>query len=391
MHSPVFVPFLEWTKPEKTPASLTVNVKQETENFKATFEAIGEKMKAKAKGLWKLLPHSAKKGSFLNSLSFVSFSVESLKLGRHKLKGTLSQRPPSQSKHSQMDSNLHLDIQGNFIDLSTYAATAFDKPHSQAPLSSFELTFKVDEVKLSPRFSLHAMKGMLLASQNRLMLCDVQGFSQEKSKPFSLQMAPKGKGSEGESFFLETEDAGAFLELIYPSGRLKGGSLKMKGEKNSISKEIKGEITLHDFTVMEAPLLTRILSATSPDGMLRLLTGKGLLFNNGTINFLLTPNKMSLKNLRFSSLMIALLLEGHLDYQTENCSFRGEVFPFYAANTFLAHIPILGHALAGKDQEGILAVSFSLIGPKDNLEVKLNPLSPFAPRSLSKALQSPAK
>lgn len=382
----LFLPVLEWHKPPQSPLSANFSVKELSDKFEAIFGAKGEKVEVKGKGVWK---KGASSGT-APSLHMVSF--DSFKVGPHDLKIQLFPAPSS--------TGMKIVLEGETLDLSSHVRKVLDSPAgSDRPLPSFHLDFRLGEILLSNKLSLYETTGMLVAGKNRFRMADIKGYSltkkvgektakeeknSQRKKPFSFQMAPKDTATENESFSMESKAAGSFLELFYPDGQLRGGSFTLNGEKKSSS--ITGKVMLQDFTIKKAPLLTRVLSAVSPGGMIRLLTGKGLRFNQGVIDFSLTDEKITLNPLRFTSPMLAFLLEGALDNRTKQASFKGEVIPFYMANTFLAHLPLLGQILGGRDKEGILAASFSLKGPKDNLVLQINPLSPFTPRAFQKAL-----
>ena len=70
---------------------------------------------------------------------------------------------------------------------------------------------------------------------------------------------------------------------------------------------------------------------------------------------------------------------GRYDVPTANVDIAGTYLPAYAFNNLLSRIPILGLALGGGTNEGLIGVTFKIQGPITQPEVFFNPLSAVAP------------
>ena len=67
-----------------------------------------------------------------------------------------------------------------------------------------------------------------------------------------------------------------------------------------------------------------------------------------------------------------------LDYAQNYVSIRGTYVPAYGLNNFFGQIPVLGLFLGGP-KEGLLALTFEIVGPASGPTLRINPMSMAAP------------
>jgi len=70
---------------------------------------------------------------------------------------------------------------------------------------------------------------------------------------------------------------------------------------------------------------------------------------------------------------------GSLDMASGRLSLTGTYIPSYSFNNAFSRIPILGLALGGGVDEGLVGVTFKVDGPASNPTLFINPLSAIAP------------
>ena len=70
---------------------------------------------------------------------------------------------------------------------------------------------------------------------------------------------------------------------------------------------------------------------------------------------------------------------GRYDMPTAHLSLTGTYLPAYALNNLFGRIPVLGLALGGGAQGGLIGVTFKIEGPIAEPHVFINPLSAVAP------------
>ncbi len=79
-------------------------------------------------------------------------------------------------------------------------------------------------------------------------------------------------------------------------------------------------------------------------------------------------------------------MEGHLDYARDDVRVRGTFIPAYALNNMFGRLPFVGPLLGGQN-EGLLGVTYEVVGPPHAPTLRVNPISAVAPGFLRKLFE----
>ena len=154
-----------------------------------------------------------------------------------------------------------------------------------------------------------------------------------------------------------------------------------------------GRLQAANFRIVNAPILTRILTLGSWTGIRDLVTGEGIQFTRLDAPFELTPEKLTIGDSRAVGPALGLTLSGEIDRPEDDVNLRGTVVPSYTINSVLGRVPLLGDLLVGREGEGVFAATYKVEGDLNEPEVTVNPLSALAPgilRRILEVLQDPA-
>lgn len=154
-----------------------------------------------------------------------------------------------------------------------------------------------------------------------------------------------------------------------------------------------GRLQAADFRIVNAPILTRILTLGSWTGIRDLVSGEGIQFTRLDAPFELTPEKLTIGDSRAVGPALGLTLSGEIDRPTDDVNLRGTVVPSYTINSVLGRVPLLGDLFVGREGEGVFAATYRVEGDLNQPEVSVNPLSALAPgilRRILEVLQDPA-
>ena len=165
----------------------------------------------------------------------------------------------------------------------------------------------------------------------------------------------------------------------------KEGSLELNSiSKNNISKT---HLIIDNFKIKEVPVLAKLLSLASLQGISDILTGEGIRFTNLEIKFSKKKNLTTIDDMYAIGPAISILMDGYIDSKNL-VSLRGTLVPATTINKSIASIPILGSLLIGeKAGEGVFGVSFKIKGPPNNLRTTVNPVKTLTPRFISRTLE----
>ena len=166
----------------------------------------------------------------------------------------------------------------------------------------------------------------------------------------------------------------------FEDGKLDFSSVK----KNKITNS---KLKIYDFKLKELPILTRILTLASLQGIADILSGEGVGFDEFEMSFQNKENLMEIKELYAIGPAISILMDGYVQ-RGDLVSLRGTLVPATTINKFVGSIPILGSILVGKKTgEGVFGVSFKIKGPPQNLKTTVNPIKTLTPRFITRTLE----
>ena len=166
----------------------------------------------------------------------------------------------------------------------------------------------------------------------------------------------------------------------FDDGILDYYSSKKFGESNS-------QLKIYDFKLKELPLLTKILTLASLQGIADILSGEGIRFDEFEMSFRNKENLMNINEIYAIGPAISILMDGYIE-KNELVSLRGTLVPATTINKFIGSLPVLGKILVGsKTGEGVFGVSFKIKGPPKNLETSVNPIKTLTPRFITRTLE----
>ena len=155
-------------------------------------------------------------------------------------------------------------------------------------------------------------------------------------------------------------------------------------EKNGLSKS---KLKIYDFKVKEVPVLAKILTLASLQGIADLLTGEGIRFDEFEMNYERRNNLTKINEIYAIGPAISMLMDGYIE-KDKLTSLRGTLVPATTVNKIIAKIPLIGELLVGKKTgEGVFGVSFKIKGPPKGLKTTVNPIKTLTPRFITRTLE----
>jgi len=163
------------------------------------------------------------------------------------------------------------------------------------------------------------------------------------------------------------------------------GSLDFYSSKKS--GESLSQLKIYDFKLKELPLLTKILTLASLQGIADILSGEGIRFDEFEMNFKNKGNLLTIDEIYAIGPAISILMDGYVE-KNKLISLSGTLVPATTINKFIGSLPVLGKILVGsKTGEGVFGVSFKIKGPPEKLETSVNPIKTLTPRFITRTLE----
>ena len=217
------------------------------------------------------------------------------------------------------------------------------------------------------------------------------------SKIFSLNLNSNFTSNEKLFISIKTQKDNAVVTTFY-SDRAKpfvkkykfikgfeGGNLDFSSQKiNNVSKS---KLIIDNFKVQEIPVLAKILTLASLQGIADLLTGEGVRFTDFEMIYTKKDSLTTIQEIYAIGPAISIMMEGYVEGK-DLVSLRGTLVPATTINRSISSIPILGDLLVGKKVgEGVFGVSFKIKGPPKDLKTSVNPIKTLTPRFITRTIE----
>ena len=155
-------------------------------------------------------------------------------------------------------------------------------------------------------------------------------------------------------------------------------------KKNDVSNSV---LSIDNFKVQEVPVLAKLLTLASLQGIADLLTGEGIRFTDLEMKFSNKKGLMKIEEMYAIGPAISILMDGYIESK-KLISLNGTLVPATTINRTIASIPLIGNILIGKKTgEGVFGVSFKIKGPPEDLKTTVNPIKTLTPRFITRTLE----
>ncbi len=249
-----------------------------------------------------------------------------------------------------------------------------------------------DETDLPP-FTLDARLGALYFAPDRFIADTVIAAAHDGDDWSSLTLRGKvgdGKALEvdylpdgsGNRLRIATEDAGAALRAVNVVDTVRGGTLEVTGARNPADPKAPfgGKIALNDYRMVDAPVLAKLFSLASLQGIGDLLSGeKGIGFSRLSALYTYADRTISISKGRANGSEVGFTAKGTVDLASNTVKMRGTLVPAYTLNSLLGNIPLIGPLFVGEEGSGMFAAVYKAEGPVDDPGLEVNALAVLTP------------
>jgi len=244
------------------------------------------------------------------------------------------------------------------------------------------LRINIDQLYTDNVFYLNSLRGNMKFEKNNIVDLNLEGnFNNNKKLTFIIKTSKN-----------DEKITTIFSEYAKPLAKkytfIKGfddGVLDFYSiKKNNTSKS---QLRIYDFKLKEVPVLTKILTLASLQGIADLLTGEGIRFNEFEMNFNNKGTLMTIDEIYVIGPAISILMSGYIESE-KLVSLRGTLVPATTLNKVIGSLPLIGNILVGKKTgEGVFGVSFKIKGPPKDLKTTVNPIKTLTPRFITRTLE----
>ena len=240
---------------------------------------------------------------------------------------------------------------------------------------------KIDQVFLDKEYLVNDLRGNLNFKNNEIINSELNAFFSKNEK---LKFTIKKKNSEKVTTLFLDQAEPIIKRFKFIKG-YKGGSLDFYSSKKG-SKSFSN-LKIYDFRLKDLPILTKLLTLASLQGIADILSGEGITFDEFEMNFENQNQLTTISEMYAIGPAISILMDGYVE-KNKLISLRGSLVPATTINKAIGNIPVLGKILVGsKTGEGVFGVSFKIKGPPGKLETTVNPIKTLTPRFITRTLE----
>jgi hypothetical protein len=184
----------------------------------------------------------------------------------------------------------------------------------------------------------------------------------------------RGHAQGREVVYLETNDAGAFFRFTDTYAKMVGGQLAFAMDPPTVDPSTKeGLINVRDFTVKGESSLDRV-AAGGPAGV-----QNGIAFSRLRAEFSRQNGQLTIREGVVKGPLIGATIEGSIDYPGNQVRMSGTFVPMYGLNNMFGQIPIVGLFLGGGSNEGLIGITYEVVGTPGQPVLRVNPISAIFP------------
>ncbi|MGA7488572.1 MAG: DUF3971 domain-containing protein [Xanthobacteraceae bacterium] len=284
------------------------------------------------------------------------------------------------------DGTLRVTMRGEVFDGRGFVKSTMTGPASSKPKPDKDIDL---DVKIGTVAGFHGetLRGLDLRVSRRAGVVTSLALNAKLGRNAPLVGDVRGRGSNGRQvIFIETSDAGAFFRFndIYP--KIVGGEMWFALDPHSTDlAPQEGILNIRDFTVRGEAALDRVAAPPQQPGG----ASPGVEFSRLRVDFTRSLGRFTVRDGLLKGPAIGGTVDGYIDYHRDDVRMRGTFVPLYGLNNMFGQIPIVGLFLGGSN-EGLLGVTYEVVGPPSAPVLRVNPISAVAPGLLRKFFEFPS-
>jgi hypothetical protein len=279
------------------------------------------------------------------------------------------------------DGTLKVAIRGDVYDGRGFVKSMAAGPSDpNVPKSSYDLDLDV-KVGAVAGFHGEALRGLDLRLSRRNG--QIRSFAMSAKIGLDAQLSGDLRGRAGKQLvYVESADAGALFRFTDMYPRIFGGKMWVAMEPPTADHTPReGVLNISGFSVRGEAALDRVASnAPLPDAGYRTgaLRNPGVDFSQMRVAFTRSLGRLSIREGNVWGAMVCATMDGQIDFLREDVRLRGTFVPACALNNIPGQIPVLG-MLMGGPKEGVLGVTYEVVGPPNGMILRVNPVSAVMP------------
>ena len=200
--------------------------------------------------------------------------------------------------------------------------------------------------------------------------------------PVTAELRSRSQSQGRDAVVLQTNDAGAFFRFTDTYSKVIGGQLMLAMEPPTPDQSPKeGLLNVRDFAVKGEAALDRAAAggpANAPNG---------IAFSALRSEFTRQSGQLTISEGVVKGPTIGLTIEGSINYNSNKVCMSGTIVPMYGLNNMFGQLPVIGLFLGGGSNEGLIGVTYEVVGTPGSPVLRINPISAILPGVTRKIME----
>lgn len=202
-----------------------------------------------------------------------------------------------------------------------------------------------------------------------------------RDTPLTGSLRPRAQGGR-EVLYLETNDAGAFFRFTDTYPKMFGGHMWVALDPpTGDSTPQEGLLNVSNFKIKGEAALDRVVANGGGANQ------SGVGFSAMRTEFTRQTGELRIKDGVVRGPTVGATIEGSIDYRANQVRMSGTFVPMYGLNNIFGQIPIVGLVLGGGSNEGLIGITYEVVGSPGAPVLRVNPISAMAPGVLRKIFE----
>src|SRR6267154_1985900 len=283
------------------------------------------------------------------------------------------------------DGTLKITMRGDVFDGRGFLKSAISGKEADARSKTknydYDVDLKLGAVAGSNGEALRSVDVKMSRRNGTIRSFALSGKLGKDTVPLTGDLRGRAQGAR-DVVYLETNDAGAFFRFTDTYAKMMGGQLQLAMDPPTVEPHAKeGLVNIRDFTIKGEGSMDR-LAAGGPTG-----AQNGVAFSRLRAEFTRQNGQLSVREGVVKGPTIGATIEGCIDYPGNQVRMSGTFVPMYGLNNIFGQLPVLGLFLGGGSNEGLIGVTYEIVGTPGAPVLRVNPISAMAPGVLRKIFE----
>lgn len=282
------------------------------------------------------------------------------------------------------DGTLKVAVRGDVFDgrnfiKSTVAGSSRDSKAKSDQSANMDFDVKLGTVA---GFHGEAVRGLDVKLTRRNGIVRSFAMSGKLGRDASISGDMRGRAGGRDVIYIESNDAGSFFRFADTYARMFGGQMWIAMDPpGNDSAPREGLLNVRDFTIRGEAALDRVVASGGPAGE------SGIQFSRMRAEFTRQPGEVYVRDGVVQGPVVGATIDGQIDYARNAVRMSGTFVPLFGLNNMFGQIPLLGPILGGGRNEGLLGVTYEVVGSPGQPVLRVNPISAVAPGLLRKVFE----